>query len=152
MNGHNFGNALNHRLKIISDKVTQVDKELIPTGQNLCVDNSAFDFRTMSLIKDKMNKSFEPYTYDKHFDINYVVAEDKGKLNEICILESLESGIGMKVYTDLPGVQFYSGYYLDVIGKNGTKHTSFDGLCFETQYFPDSVNNPNFERDLKCQK
>ncbi len=144
LNGCTSGSALEHKLQINSNYVTQVDNELIPTGKNLNVNNSAFDFRNMKVIKDNMVYSFEPYTYDKHFDINYVVADDKGKVKKICTLESSESGIGMNVYTDLPGVQFYCGYFLKEIGKNNYKHTSFDGLCFETQYFPDSVNNPQF--------
>ncbi|MBO5711640.1 MAG: galactose mutarotase [Acholeplasmatales bacterium] len=144
LNGYDSGSTVNHKLQIISDKVTKVDKELIATGEILDISNSAFDFRNMTVIKDNLIKSFEPYTFDKHFDINYVVANDKGKVKKICTLESDESGIGMNVYTDQPGVQFYCGYYLDVVGKNGYKHTSFDGLCFETQYFPNSVNHSHF--------
>ena len=144
LNGYASGSTLDHKLQINSDKVTQVDNELITTGKILDVNNSAFDFRTMTTLKDNLIKSFEPYTFDKHFDINYVVAERKGKVKKVCTLESDESGIGMNVYTDQVGVQFYCGYYLNVEGKNGYMHKGFDGLCFETQYFPNSVNHPNF--------
>lgn len=143
--GHAGGSVLNHKLLIHSDRVTQVDKHLIPNGRILDVEGSAFDFTTMRSISENMDKSFEPYCHDKAYDINYVLSDEQGKYVEAVRLEADETGLGMRVFTDMPGMQFYTANAVEgFTGKGNVKYVQYPGVCFETQFYPDAVNIETF--------
>lgn len=145
LNGHDSGNAMGHKLMIAADAVTQVDDKLLPTGDILDVTGSAFDFRKATVIKDNYDKTFAPYCNGDDFDINYVLNDYDGTLKHVASVEGDKSGIKMDVYTDLPGLQFYSANMLDRFeGKNNVLYTYNHAFCMETQYFPDSVNIKKF--------
>ena len=146
LSGHDYGCIFDHRLMIHSDFVTQTDRKLMPTGKLLPVDGSAFDFRQMTVIRENRKKKFKPYCHLKEYDINYVLADSGGCLRKVAVLESEESGIGMNVYTDLPGMQLYTANAVGrSCGKGNIRYAENPGICFETQYFPDAINQENFE-------
>lgn len=143
--GHDGGTVLDHNLMIYSDKVTQVDKNLMPNGKILSVAGSAFDFTTMRPIRENMKKSFTSYCYDKEYDINYVLSDRQGKYMHAAKLEVEETGLGMNVYTDMPGMQFYTGNAVKGFrGKGNVRYDKYPGVCFETQFYPDAVNIESF--------
>ena len=138
--GEGNGNIFNHQMMINADKYTEVDKELIPTGEMVDVNGTPYDFRKPTLIGAKMNQL--PYGYD----INYVLNHPLGKLGSAAKVFEPTSGRLMEVFTTEPGMQFYSAYHLngDYTGKSGKKYESSFGFCLETQHFPDSPNKTNF--------
>jgi aldose 1-epimerase len=131
---------LNHTLMIDADKYTPVDTTLIPTGELKDVTGTPFDFRKPKLIGAQIDSV--PGGYDHNFVLNR-----KGDdLERVAILSDSTSGRQLEVFTTEPGLQFYSGNFLDGTlqtsdGKPIQKHT---GLCLETQHFPDSPNEPSF--------
>ncbi len=145
LSGHDSGTVLDHRLCVHSEYVTAVDRQLMPTGEVMSVEGSAFDFREMTVIRDNMEKPFLTFEGMKDYDINYVVNSRFGSYRHVAELLSEESGIGLRVYTDMPGMQLYTANALErAHGKNGVRYTSHPGICFETQFYPDAVNIPQF--------
>lgn len=145
LEGYDSGEIFNHYVKINSHAVTNVDKKLMPTGEISDIEGSAFDFREKKKIKDNLNKSFKPYCHDKEYDINYVLDKSEGEYSLAAILESENSGIGMRVYTDMPGMQFYTANAVGGMkGKNGVTYKKNPAACFETQFYPDAVNIKDF--------
>lgn len=135
--GH--GPILGHLLQIEADQYTPVDDTLIPTGELASV-NGAFDFRTPTPIgKHVAEVGKDP----SGFDHNYVIRKGAAR---VALVREPESGRWMQVTSDQPGVQFYSGNFLDgtAVGKGGTVYRRNYGFCLETQHFPDSINHPNF--------
>ncbi|MCU6752511.1 aldose epimerase family protein [Bovifimicola ammoniilytica] len=145
LDGHNSGSVLNHKVMINSDEVTQVDRKLMPTGKIMKVDGSAYDFRKMTKIADNMRKSFKPYSYEKAYDINYVLSDHFGEYKLVAKLESEKSEIGMNVYTNMPGMQFYTGNAAKGFkAKGDAEYAANPGVCFETQFYPDAINIEKF--------
>ncbi len=143
--GHNSGNIENHTLQIEADCYTPVIKGAIPTGEIATVDQTPLDFRTMKQIGKDINEEFEQLQLVGGYDHNWVVNGFDGTVKQIACVEEPISGRTMKVFTDLPGVQFYAGNFIaDQTGKNQAEYTSRSGFCLETQYFPDTANEPTF--------
>ncbi|MDE7432133.1 MAG: galactose mutarotase [Lachnospiraceae bacterium] len=143
--GHDGGTVLDHNLMIFSDKVTQVNRNLMPNGTILSVQGSAFDFTAMNSIRENMKKSFAPYCYESEYDINYVLSDEQGKYMQAAKLEAWQTGLGMNVYTDMPGMQFYTGNAVKGFrGKGNVKYDKYPGVCFETQFYPDAINIESF--------
>ncbi|MES2731547.1 MAG: aldose epimerase family protein [Bacteroidota bacterium] len=132
--------ALQHELTIASDRFTAVDATLIPTGVLQEVKGTPMDFSTPHTIGERLAKVKGGY------DHNYVLTHPEGQFSQIVTVYEPTSGRVMEVYTDQPGVQFYSGNFLDgtITGKNGIKYVKHYGFCLETQHFPDSPNQPTF--------
>ncbi len=131
-----------HEIMIHADEVTEVDKDLTPTGKLKKVNWTEMDFNEPKLIGKDIAKVTEGGGYDH----NYVL---RGKMSEMKIAATLfhpKSGRFMEVWTTEPGLQFYSGNFLDgkLTGKNNDAYVKNAGLCLETQHFPDSPNHPNF--------
>ena len=142
-----FNNTiLDHLLTIEADSITQVDKGLITTGKYLDVTNTPMDFRTPIAIGARINDKFEQLIFGKGYDHNWAIRNYlKGKVRKAAELYEPKSGRVMTVYTDQPGLQFYSGNFLDGTAKGkGGSYQHRTGLCLEAQCFPDSPNKPEF--------
>lgn len=145
LDGHNSGTVLNHRLLINASEVTGVDKNLMPTGEILPVEKTAYDFRSLRVIKDNMNKDFKTISNSNDYDINYVINDCQGEYRLAATLEGVKSKIGMRVYTDMPGMQVYTANALNKVkGKNGAIYSNNPAICFETQFYPDAININHF--------
>ncbi|MBU9736871.1 aldose epimerase family protein [Diplocloster agilis] len=144
LNGHDSGNAVDQILWMDADAYTPTDAESIPTGEIAPVDQTPMDFRVAKRIGDEIDSDFEQLTMAGGYDHNWILAHP-GNGQPFAVLKSEDSGIVMEMYTDLPGVQFYSGNYLmGETGKGGCSYAKRAGVCFETQYYPDAVNKPEF--------
>jgi aldose 1-epimerase len=140
------GNILDHVVTINADKFTPVDENLIPTGVLQPVDNTPFDFRQPTAVGARIEQVNEQIKFGKGYDHNWVLNKEPGKLEVAASAWDPGTGRMLEVSTTEPGVQFYSGNFLDgtVTGKGGWVYQFRNGLCFEPQHFPDSPNQPSF--------
>jgi aldose 1-epimerase len=131
---------------IEADGITPVDNGLIPTGQIASVANTPFDFRTPFVIGTRINDADEQLALGKGYDHNWVLRSEGGRIAKAAELYEPTTGRLMTVSTDQPGLQFYSGNFLDgsAIGKKGIAYQRRSGLCLEAQAFPDTPNKPQF--------
>jgi len=137
---------LGHQLTLHASRFTPVDATLIPTGELKSVASTPFDFRKPATIGARINDSDEQLQRGHGYDHNWVLDNASGKLAEAAELYDPSSGRVLRVLTDQPGIQFYSGNFLDgtIKGKGGVAYQHRTGLCLETQHFPDSPNHPSF--------
>ena len=140
------GTILDHVLRINADAITPVDTTLIPTGELFPVEGTPFDFRTPKPIGQDINADDEQIKFGGGYDHNFVLNKDGEQPTLAATVYEPETGREMDVYTDEPGVQFYTANFLDgtLTGKNGKIAEYRSGLCLETQHFPDSPNQPSF--------
>ena len=143
LNGHSSGSVLGQQCCIYADCFTPVDKNTLPTGEVRMVDGTQFDFRRPEAFIDHMRTADEQLRLCGGFDHNFIPnGEGYRKAAE---LHSEKSGIHMKVMTDLPGLQLYTSNGMNgESGKGGCIYDRFSAVCFETQYWPDSVNREAF--------
>jgi aldose 1-epimerase len=146
LSGSPSNSILGHQLMIESDGMTPVDKGLIPTGQITNVTNTPFDFRSLTAIGSRINDPDQQMVFGKGYDHNWVLRDGGGKLRKVAELYEPTSGRLMTIFTDQPGLQFYSGNFLDgtAKGKGGIAYQHRTGLCLEAQAFPDTPNKPQF--------
>ncbi len=138
---------LNHMLQIDADKIVEIDETSIATGKLLSVSNTPFDFRKTKEIEESINEVNEQIQFGNGYDHTFVFKKQDGKFDKVAEVYSPITGINLTVFTDEPGMQFYTGNFLtgeDNDGKNGNAHPFRSGFCLETQHFPDSPNHPNF--------
>lgn len=140
------GDVLGHELTILADQYTPVDKGLIPTGELLPVAGTPFDFRQSVAIGARIAADHEQIRFGGGYDHNYVLRSGGARLAPAARVREPKSGRVMEVDTTEPGVQLYTGNFLDgsITGKGGRKHGKHAALCLETQHFPDSPNKPKF--------
>jgi aldose 1-epimerase len=145
LNGESSGSILNHLVKINASQYTPVDSTLIPTGKLEPVSGTPFDFTSPKTIGERIDANHEQLKHGKGYDHNFVL--DKHAADQpVAIVTGDKTGIVMEVYTDQPGLQFYSGNFMQ--GKNKMKGNHTDdfrtAFAMETQHFPDSPNQPSF--------
>ena len=146
LNGYENGDILKHTLQINADRFTAIDEMSIPTGELPEVSGTPFDFRTAKEIGRDIEENFPQLINGMGYDHNFCIADYDGTLKEIAIATGDKSGITMTVKTTEPGVQLYTGNFLDgsVIGKGGLPLTKRSAFCLETQVYPDSPNHPEW--------
>lgn len=144
LNGHASGHILDHELWVDADAFTATDNKLIPTGDIVAVEGTPMDFRTKKPVGRDIESSYEALVFGGGYDHNWCL-NNRGEFQKVIELSSTLSGIAMEVYTDLPGVQIYSGNFLrEEVGKKGIVYKHRQGICFETQHYPDAINHENF--------
>jgi len=140
------GLILDHELELAASRYTPVNKDLIPTGELRAVAGTPFDFTAPHRIGARINDKDEQLQIAGGYDHNFVLDGAAGEMRRIARVTEPTSGRALEVSTTLPGVQFYTGNFLDgtLKGKGGQVYERRAGFCLETQHFPDSPNQPAF--------
>ena len=150
--GEGTEDILDHVLTLHAKQFTPVDKELIPIGELRDVAATPMDFTNPTAIGKRINDTYEQLVLGKGYDHNWVIARSGTGSGATLAAEAYDpkSGRKLEVLTTEPGVQFYSGNFLDgsAKGKGGKAYAQRAGFCLETQHFPDSPNHPNFPSTL----
>lgn len=146
LGGHASGSAMGQLVWMDADAFTIADADSIPTGELVAVTGTPMDFTVMKPIGQDIEADYESLKFAKGYDHNWVLNHPAGELSLSAKAVDPVSGRAMEVYTDLPGVQFYTAnsFPYGYEGKDGVKYQPRQGYCFETQYFPDAVNKPEF--------
>jgi aldose 1-epimerase len=144
--GEGTGDILNHEIMINADRFTPVDKNLIPTGELRPVKGTPLDFTTSTRVGARIDDSYDQIALAHGYDHNWVINRKGDGLTLAARVYEPTSGRVMEVSTTQPGIQFYTGNFLDgtVTGKQGHVYKRRFALCLETQHFPDSPNHPDF--------
>lgn len=145
--GHNSGTAMNQELYINSNKFIEVDNESIPTGNFINVENTPLDFRTSKKIERDINDDYEQLKFTGGFDHSFLINKSSDGIEKVATLFDEASGRKMDVYTDCVAVQFYAGNFIEnntVPGKENCLYKNRNGICLETGFLPNSINEPNF--------
>ncbi|HEU4626227.1 MAG TPA: aldose epimerase family protein [Steroidobacteraceae bacterium] len=140
------GDILSHVVQIDADRFTPVDRTLIPTGELRSVADTPFDFRKPTAIGARIGSADEQLAFGKGYDHNWVINKAPGQLARIATVYEPETGRVLEVSSTEPGLQFYSGNFLDGTqpAKGGSTYAYRSGFCMEPQHFPDSPNQPQF--------
>jgi aldose 1-epimerase len=140
------GSILNHELLINGDAFTPVSEDLIPTGEIRNVEGTPLDFRRTQAIGSRINEPYDQVRFTGGYDHNFVLNDAETPLKLAVRVVDPPSGRKLEVLTTQPGVQFYSGNFLDgsLEGKGGVAYEKYSAMCLETQHFPDSPNHSNF--------
>ncbi len=148
--GEGKGTILDHKVWMDSDEVTFADEESIPHGEIRKVAGTPMDFNEPKTVGRDIEMDYDMLKFGTGFDHNWILKTKPGQLNLVAKLSEDTTGRIMEVYTDLPGMQLYTGNFLkgDLTGKRGEKYVQRSGLCFETQYYPNAINVPSFPQPV----
>ena len=147
LNGHSSGSITDHEVTLNASHYTPVDETLIPVGGIVSVDGTPMDFRNAKTIGRDINIDHEQLVFGGGYDHNWVLdPKDENELVLAATVFAPKTGRFLEVMTNQPGIQFYTGNFLDgaVVGKEGVAYEYRNGFCLETQHFPDSPNQPEF--------
>lgn len=151
LNGHNSGNILNHKVMINADNFTPFKENTnIPNGEVLSVLNTPMDFTQFKEIGKEIEDNYPQLKYGNGYDHNYVINRNNNEIILVAKAYSEQTGITLEAYSDLPGLQFYTGNFNNVteFGKDNAQYLFRSGFCFETQYFPNCYNIDNFKKPI----
>lgn len=147
LSGDGSKDCLDEILQLDADSMTNVDENVLVTGEIVPVEGTPFDFRTPTAIGERINDTTNVQIKNGNgYDHNWIL-NTGGDINKAFgTIYDPNSGVEMTMYTDQPGVQFYAGNFLDgsFVGKKGVKHPQRSAMCFESQHYPDSPNQPSF--------
>ena len=144
LSGHASGTVLDQEVMLYADAYARADSQSIPTGEIVPVSGTPMDFRQLKPVGAEIEEAYEALEFGKGYDHNWVL--NGNGYRKAAFMRSKESGIAMEVYTDLPGMQFYTANFVDhEKGKAGAVYNMRQAACFETQYFPDAVHKDHFE-------
>ncbi|MCC8028147.1 MAG: galactose mutarotase [Clostridium sp.] len=148
--GHDSGDVLKQEVWLNAEYYTPADAGSIPTGEIAPVAGTPMDFTVMKPIGRDIGNDFEALVLGKGYDHNWALNHRAGELSLAAKAMDPASGRVMEVYTDLPGIQFYTANFLtdEMPGKGGARYDCRHGFCFETQYYPDAVHKPEFPSPL----
>lgn len=172
LDGFAAGPVLDQEIQIFADKYTWADAESLPDGRILPVDGTPMDLRQLTRIGEHIDDDFDELVMGHGYDHNWVIRDEQpvveqepgmfgfdpgcpidyvnGGLKKAAYAESSSSGLTLTCYTTQPGVQFYTGNFLDgsLPGKDGARFERRTGFCLETQYFPNAFANPDFPQPI----
>lgn len=146
LSGHDSGPVLDQTIQLLADRYTPTDPLSIPTGEIAPVEGTPMDLREPTPIGAHIGENFPQLLQAGGYDHNWIPNGEPGSLRPIARASSAATGISMEVLSTLPGVQFYTGNYLNgcPAGKGGAAYANRWGFCLETQFYPDSPNHENF--------
>lgn len=146
LSGHKSGSILDHKVMIKANQFTPTGDDLIPTGEIRDVSGTPMDFRELKRIDKDINEEYIPLKQGSGYDHNYILDILGEDVDLVAMLVDDKSQRTMEVYTDMPGLQLYTGNYIEEDGKykEGARYGKHTGVCFETQYYPNSCNIKEF--------
>lgn len=136
------GTILNHKIQIFADSYTWANNESVPDGRILSVENTPMDLRNLQEIGKHIDDDFDELNFGRGYDHNYCVGK-LGEMKKVAHAEADKSNIVLEVFTDLPGLQFYAGNWL-----NDKKFGKRTGFALESQYYPNAINLKNFDQPI----
>lgn len=150
LSGHDSGSITDHSLQIFASHYTPIDAYSIPTGEIVSVYDTPMEFMDAKKIGNDISSSFAQLEYVGGYDHNYCINQGTEDLNLAAIAVSDKTGIRLETKTTMPGIQFYSGNYLDGCpnGKENACYGNRSGFCLETQFYPDAINHENFAQPI----
>ena len=136
------GDILNHKIKIFADSYTWANSESVPDGRILSVEGTPMDLRTLKRIGAHIDDDFDELNFGRGYDHNYCLGK-LGEMKKAAYVESSDAAIKLTVETEMPGIQFYAGNWL-----NDKKFGKRTGFALESQYYPNAINLPNFDQPI----
>lgn len=147
LNGHESGDILAQEVWMDADAYTRADAESIVTGEIISVEGTPMDFRAKKTIGKDIEEEYEALIFGNGYDHNWCL--NGTGYRKVAEMTAKESGITMEVYTDKPGVQMYTGNFIDgETGKGDVIYKKRQGVCFETQLYPNAINKDNFQKPI----